>query len=292
MKKEALPTTQEEMIEQYQEQEKFLLLTARFYLEWQGVDQTKKTDSELMSLARTSLASDQFEQEIKSWISVKDPLEFHQWKTQYLELKNESANDPSRIFGLSIKNRHSLAWLTYQFVQYDALHLLSNVLTLLLFSALAESLIGGILTGVLYLLGGFVGGAAHLWLGGIDNTLPLVGSSAAVAALIGFVAMGTLRKRIAFITIIHIYGLLMRGHPQSRRWLEPLYLSPLWILSYFLLSDITAIISTPLEASSSVAHWAHVGGGLTGILLGVAFKVGVKRQLVSNSFFGGGKTSS
>ncbi|MFN8846901.1 MAG: rhomboid family intramembrane serine protease [Bdellovibrionales bacterium] len=266
--------------------------TARYYMEWQGIDQSLMTEAELLGVSRSALASEYFQEALAVWQSKRDPLSFDGWKTEYNDLKNEAENDPARIFGLSHKNRNSLAWVTYQFVQYDLVHLLSNVLTLLLFAALAENLVGGILTGGIYLLGGLVGGAAHLWLGGFDNSLPLVGSSAAVASLIGFVAIGTLRQRIPFITMINIYGFMMRGHPHSSRWMEPLYLSPLWLLAYFLLNDISTLIATPLEVSTSVAHWSHVGGGLTGLLLGLAFKIGVKKEFFNSSFFSGSKPSS
>ena len=104
--------------------------------------------------------------------------------------------------------------------------------------------------------------------------------------------MGTLKKRIPFITMINIYGFMMRGHPQSARWMEPLYLSPLWLLAYFLLNDVSTLLSTPTEVSTSVAHWSHVGGGLTGLLLGFAFKIGVKKEFLNSSFFDGSKPSS
>ncbi len=291
-KKDLPPASLPQMQEVWRDQESFMKQTARFYLEWQGRDQTLVTESELLSLSRSALASDQFQESLEIWRSERDPLRFADWKTEYNDLKSEAENDPARIFGLSKKNRNSLAWVTYQFVQYDIVHLLSNVLTLLLFAALAERLVGGILTGGIYLLGGFVGGAAHLWLGGFDNSLPLVGSSAAVACLIGFVAIGTLRQRIPFITMINIYGFMMRGHPHSARWMEPLYLSPLWLLAYFLLNDISTLISTPLEVSTSVAHWSHVGGGLTGLLLGLAFKIGIKKEFLNSLFFNGSKPSS
>jgi membrane associated rhomboid family serine protease len=85
--------------------------------------------------------------------------------------------------------------------------------------------------------------------------------------------------------------MMMRGHPQSQRWMESLYLSPLWLLSYYLLSDLGTIISTPTEWSGSVAYWAHIGGGSVGILMGLAFKMGVKRNLHHTSFFDRSKSS-
>lgn len=280
-----------EALQQQEDYEVFLQQSARFFLEWQGRSQLTISEHERSKLARSALGSRSFFEAVKSWKSNIDPVGFEKWKIEYGELKNEAENDPARIFGLSHQNKNSLAWVTYQFVQYDVMHLLSNVISLLLFAVLVESLVGGVLTGVVYLLGGFVGGAVHLWMGP-DSGLPLVGSSAAVAALIAFAAVGTLRKRIPYITIVNVYGLMMRGHPQSQRWMESLYLSPLWLLSYYLLNDVGTVISTPAEWSGSVAHWAHVGGGAVGILLGLAFKFGVKRSLHPASLFDGGKPSA
>lgn len=279
-----------DVINQQNDYEIFMLQTSRFYLEWKSHSPAQFSEGELLRISRAALVSQSFESALKNWQSEKDLAGFVVWRKTYEQLKVESKSSPSQIFGLSHESKKSLSWLTYQFVQYDATHILMNLIPLVFFAAYVEGLVGSALLGFIYLLGGVVGGWAYLhW--GHDNSLPLVGASAAISALIGFASAGTTKKRIPFVTIVHFLGWLLQSTgtktSHTQRWTEDIYFSPYWILVYFLLGDISVLLSTPRDWSDPVSHVAHVGGGITGILIGFTMKA-----IQNPSIFRRGKASS
>lgn len=269
-----LTTTQQENYTQ------FVHSTARYFLEWQNLKQRHLTNDEVLVISRAAMSHRYFLKALDQWSSQIDTVHFEEWKKDFIAFKNETKDTPSRLFGLSHESKNSSTWLTYQFIQYDASHLIMNVLSLIIFSAFVESLVGGWLVAVLYVLGGFLGGLFYLQMNS-DSGLPLVGASASISALIGFAATGVLRKRIPFITIISVFGWMMRYHPNSTKWLQNIYMRPEWILVYFLIGDLIAIIATPPGWGGSVAHMAHVGGAVVGILIGLSYKWGIKKSLFS-----------
>jgi len=279
-------TQREDVLKQQGEYEVFMLQTTRFYLEWKKDNTLILTESELMNLSRSALVSQSFESALKDWQSNVDLAAFQIWKKTYDQLKSESKVSPSQIFGLSHQNKKSLSWFTYQFVQYDAVHILMNLVPLIFFAAYLESLVGAALLGFIYLLGGLAGGWAYLWWG-VDNSLPLVGASASISALIGFAGIGSSKKRIPFITVVHFLGWLLQSTgtktAPTLRWTEDIHFSPYWILAYFLLGDISVLLSTPSNWSDPVSHVAHVGGGVMGIFLGLAYRVIQNKSLFTRS---------
>ena len=265
---------------QAQSYTQFVQNTARFFLEWQNQEQRPLTTDEVLVISRSALSHRHFLAALETWSSKTDLVNFEKWKEDFIAFKNETKDTPSRIFGLSHESKNSVTWLTYQFVQYDASHLIMNVLSLIIFAAFVETLVGGWVVGLLYVLGGMFGGLLYLQMNP-DSGLPLVGASASVTALIGFAATGVLRKRIPFITVITVFGWMMRHHPSGSKWMQDIYMRPEWILVYFLIGDVIAIVATPSGWGGSVAHMAHVGGALVGISLGLSYKWGVKRSLFS-----------
>ena len=94
-----------------------------------------------------------------------------------------------------------------------------------------------------------------------------------LTALMGFVAAGSLRKNIEyFYFFAPVQGFYGR-----------IYLSPLWIISLFLISDVTEMLSDPPGWGGGVAHSAHLGGAFAGLVLGLAFKYGATRPVKADS---------
>jgi|GEM_PF-5483457 len=276
----------EQLLKQHGESELFMLQTARFYLEWKKIDLNTKSESELMNLFRTAISSQSFESALKTWQSEIDSAGFLIWRKNYNQLRIEAQMSPFRIFGLSHEKTRSLSWFTYQFLQYDAMHVVMNLVPLIFFAAYVESVVGAALLGFIYILGGVAGGWAYLHFGA-DNSLPLVGASASVTALIGFAATASAKRRIPFITVVHFMGWLLQSlginTSQTKRWTEDIYFSPYWIFICFLLSDISVLLSTPSNWSDPVSHVAHVGGGVMGIFLGLAYRVIQNKSLFTRS---------
>ncbi len=83
--------------------------------------------------------------------------------------------------------------LTFQFLHASLTHLLFNVLALLLLAPVFEDRIGSLRFGILYFVGGVLGGAAFLLINLSQPILILVGASAGISAVFG--AYGRLYPR-------------------------------------------------------------------------------------------------
>ncbi len=102
------------------------------------------------------------------------------------------------VFDLSLSSLYgaiSPPWtlLTFQFLHANLTHLLFNVLALLLIAPVFEDRIGSLRFGVLYYVGGIVGGGAFLLINLAQPVVILVGASAGISSVFG--AYGRLYPR-------------------------------------------------------------------------------------------------
>ena len=102
------------------------------------------------------------------------------------------------LFDLGLSNfvgQISPPWtlVTFQFLHASLTHLLFNVLALLLLAPVFEDRIGSLRFGVLYFVGGIVGGGAFLLINLSQPILLLVGASAGISSVFG--AYGRLYPR-------------------------------------------------------------------------------------------------
>ena len=146
-----------------------------------------------------------------------------------------------------------IAILTSMFMHGGLLHLAGNMLFLWIFGNNIEDAMGRVKFVVFYLLGGLVATFGQTIID-TDSTVPSIGASGAVAAVLGGYALLYPRARvvtlviiIVFITIIELPALLVLG---------------LWFL--FQLYDA----SQPVAGDGGgVAYFAHIGGFLFGLAL-------------------------
>ncbi|HZW02561.1 MAG TPA: rhomboid family intramembrane serine protease [Anaerolineaceae bacterium] len=146
-------------------------------------------------------------------------------------------------------------FLTHQFLHADWLHFLSNMWILFIFGDNVEDRLGPIRYLIFYLLGGVAAGALQVYLA-TDPTLPALGASGAIAAVLGgyFVFFPTARV----ITLIPIFLF-----PWFVRVPALIYLG-LWFLLQFL-QGVTSLV--PGAPATNIAWWAHIGGFLFGLVL-------------------------
>ncbi|MFP3914488.1 MAG: rhomboid family intramembrane serine protease [Actinomycetota bacterium] len=144
-----------------------------------------------------------------------------------------------------------LALLTSMFLHGGLAHLGGNLLFLWIFGNNIEDHLGHVRYLVFYLIGGVVASAAHIGLN-LDSTIPVVGASGAIAAVMGAYLVwfpdAPVRTVVFFffITLVDIRA----------RWL---------LLFWFASQFFTA-------PSSGVAWAAHVGGFVFGVVVGLAIK--------------------
>jgi len=146
------------------------------------------------------------------------------------------------------------AWInifTCMFLHGGWLHLLGNMLYLWIFGNNIEDRLGPALFIVFYLGTGVVGNLAHTFVE--PGYSPLVGASGAVSGVMGAYILLFPRARILAVVPIYFY---------------PLTVSlPAWAFLgiYFVLQNLYP--ATFGAGMGNVAHWAHIGGFVSGAAL-------------------------
>lgn len=246
----------------------FIQKAGHYYLEWDKASQLGRQSMEIQSIGSQAIRDADFILSLDTWKSKIDPVGYMSWKREFEAIFKYQENKPLNIFGLSQIENKPLTWLTYQFSHQSGFHLFSNMLLLIFFAAVVEKMVGGFLMGIVYVLGGLMG--AYFFMNMESSGLiPMVGASASVTALMGFVAAGSIKKNIEYFYFFSPFP----GFYGS------VYLSPLWVISLFLVSDLTEVLSDPPGWGSGVAHSAHIGGAFAGLLLGIAFKYGATKKV-------------
>jgi membrane associated rhomboid family serine protease len=147
---------------------------------------------------------------------------------------------------------HKSVWLslvTSMFLHGGLLHLGGNLLFLWVFGNNVEDHLGHVGFALFYVLGGLAAAAVHIALNP-DSTIPVVGASGAIAAVMGAYLVWFPRARVRtliflgfFITVIAVPAAVLLG---------------LWFLMQFF-----------TDPNSGVAWAAHVGGFVFGVVVGL-----------------------
>jgi membrane associated rhomboid family serine protease len=144
--------------------------------------------------------------------------------------------------------------ITCMFLHGGWLHLIGNMWFLLIFGDNVEDRLGPFLFAVFYLLGGLAATATQ-WAISPGSTIPMIGASGAIAAVLGGYAVTYPHARVKtlvflfiFITVIEIPALLFMA---------------LWFGAQLLQG--LGVLHGGME--NGVAWWAHVGGFVFGAIL-------------------------
>ena len=142
-----------------------------------------------------------------------------------------------------------LGVLVTMFLHGSIAHLFGNMLFLWVFGNNVEDRRGRIRYLLLYLFGGLAATAAHV---AVDpqSTVPVIGASGAIAAVMGAYLVSWPKARIK--TIIFFGFVLLRK------------VEAIWLLLYFLATQFLLV-----GGDSAVAWAAHVGGFAFGVLVGL-----------------------
>jgi len=151
-----------------------------------------------------------------------------------------------------------LSYITANFLHGGWLHLIFNMWFLWLAGFILEDNWGRLIYPVFYLVAGAAALQFYGWCAP-GSYMPLVGASGAVAALMGafLVRFPKMKIEMAFFPLFYRYRFKAPAY----------YLLPLWLAMEFFYGSVMGV-------SSTVAHWAHVGG----FLFGMAAAYGLKRS--------------
>jgi membrane associated rhomboid family serine protease len=173
----------------------------------------------------------------------------------------ESAFVPSRFFlpGNTASDFQSL--FLSMFLHGGWAHILGNMLYLWIFGDNVEDRMGHVVYLVFYLLSGVAATLAHAFLSP-HSTMPAIGASGAISGVLGAYLIMFPKARV--VTVIPL-GFFLRLAE-----LPALVVLGMW----FVLQLFSGAVSlrAPSAQEGGVAWWAHIGGFVFGMIVGVFFR--------------------
>ena len=207
-----------------------------------------------------AIKDEKFWNRIENFPFKGDAVQIKDVKSTISEFYKTYQQSPQFLYGLGGFEPSPWSWLTYQFVHASFLHLFGNMVVVFLVMSYLESFVGGGWVALIYLFSGFVGGIFFL---AIDRTgsMSVVGASASASGLLGFLLIYRNSKLMPWFYLI----------APIKNGFGKIHLPVFFILPIFLMSDFITLWWEPTGISTNVAVSAHVGGALTGMLMGVGY---------------------
>lgn len=145
---------------------------------------------------------------------------------------------------------------TSMFLHGDFMHLLGNMLFLWVFADNIEATVGNLRFVLFYALGGLIAVFGHIYFN-MESTIPMVGASGAISAVMGAYLIMFPQSRIKLLFLIFPF--------RVSAWIFlGLWIWQQWIAGTSSLADGVA--------GDGVAWWAHIGGFAFGLLAGFFFR--------------------
>jgi len=158
-----------------------------------------------------------------------------------------------------VAGRHLVTILTSMFMHASWSHIIGNMVFLWAFGPEIEDLMDRPRYLVFYLLGGLAATAAQVALGP-TSTVPNLGASGAIAAVMGAFLVTYPRDRIRSLLVIFIFVQV--------RYIPAALLIGVW----FLMQLVNLGAVAPQQAAGGVAYAAHVGGFIFGAVTARLFE--------------------
>lgn len=182
-----------------------------------------------------------------------DAALFRKWKQLRAGYESRRAQVVSYQYGLKPSRPSAVTYVSYMFLHGSFSHLLGNMIFLWIMGCLIEAGCGRAVFLLEYLLGGVL--AAGLYcLVYAHSPVPLVGASGAIAGLMGIFTVLYGRRRIRIFYSLGIYF--------NTVTIPAIVVLPLWIGN--------ELFQLVFGGAGQVAYMAHVGGLISGALMGMA----------------------
>ncbi|MEO5593989.1 MAG: rhomboid family intramembrane serine protease [Chitinophagaceae bacterium] len=147
------------------------------------------------------------------------------------------------LWGIGTDNFKGWQLVTYQFMHGGFMHILFNMFALWMFGSILEKFWGGKRFFVFYILCGIFAGVAQLLM---ENNGYAVGASGAI--------MGLMAAFAYLFPNTELYIMFI-----------PIPVKAKYVIPGFMALDIFGSIAP--QAGDNVAHWAHLGGALAGLII-------------------------
>jgi membrane associated rhomboid family serine protease len=157
---------------------------------------------------------------------------------------------------------HWYQLITYALLHGGIMHLAGNLIFLFVFGSRVNALIGNLYTAILYPILAVIAGIAHQISVRSDPPMPMLGASGAIMGLAGMYLVFFPVNKVHMAFWLRL-GLLYR----FRLFLKLFALRGFWVVLFYIASDV---IFTSLQMKDNVAHWAHLGGFIAGVVFALA----------------------
>ncbi len=152
------------------------------------------------------------------------------------------------------------------FMHASWLHLLSNMLYLWIFGDNIEDRLGHVGYLLFYLGGGVVAAGAH-YLSNPASVVPTVGASGAIAAVLG-----------AYLVLYphsRVYTFIPLGFFARLTLVPAVLVLGMW----FVMQLFSGVASLGALDQGGTAYWAHIGGFIFGLLVGILLKKNARKPI-------------
>ena len=148
---------------------------------------------------------------------------------------------------------------TSMFMHGGWMHLIGNMLFLWVFGDNIEATIGSVAFFLFYIAGGIAASAAHI-LSDVSSTIPSLGASGAIAAVLGAYLVMFPKSKIKVVFFFF--------------FIRVFYMAAILFLGIWIAMQLVPGISQLGQANvgGGVAWWAHIGGFAFGALAGFVFR--------------------
>jgi membrane associated rhomboid family serine protease len=162
-----------------------------------------------------------------------------------------------------LQGQNLMALISSIFLHGGWLHIISNMLFLAIFGDNIEVTLGHGWYFLFYLAGGIIASLTHIFIYS-DSTIPMVGASGAIGAVLGAYVIMYPRSRVR----VFVFPFIVTR-------IAAVFFLGFWFIIQ-LYTGVGAIAET--AETDGVAVWAHVGGFAFGMLIGILFR-GLRRTL-------------
>jgi membrane associated rhomboid family serine protease len=172
-----------------------------------------------------------------------------------------------RTFGMIpagiVSGQHLWTLLTAMFLHGGLFHLLGNMLYLWIFGDNVEDAFGHLWYFGVYIFAGVAGSLLQIMIMP-HSTIPTIGASGAISGIMG--AYFVLFPRARVLTLIPIFF-----------FIRLIYLPAPLLLGFWILLQILYGCGSAPGTGGGVAYFAHIGGFVAGVILGLAIRRRVRR---------------
>ncbi len=154
----------------------------------------------------------------------------------------------------------ALTIFTAMFVHGGWLHLLGNMLFLWIFGDNVEDALGHFTYLISYLAFGVAATLTHFLIDPFSS-IPALGASGAIAGVLGFYLILYPGARVLSLIPIFVFFWLVRVP------------AAIFLFVWFIFQTFGGVATVGQQLGGGVAYWAHIGGFLAGVGIGVLFRI-------------------